>query len=70
MATNFWTQKNKKLIVSASMIILAWPILSGVFPTLWKIPTFFTTKVFGGISLMVVAAGFALFGVFMLWKDY
>lgn len=70
MATNFWTPQNEKIITAAGIGIAGYSIVSKAFAALPALPAFVTKPLFGQISLLTIAGGFAIYGVIMLYTKY
>jgi len=70
MAKNFWNPQTQKGVAITSMLISGYYILSTMFNQLPQVPEFITQPLVGSISLLVVSAGFTLYGAYMLIENY
>ena len=66
----FWTAQNEKLITSAGIGLTGYHVLAKGFAALPALPAFISKPIFGEISLLTVAGGLALYGVFMLYTKF
>jgi len=70
MANGFWTAQNEKLITSAGIGVSGYSIVSQAFTALPSLPAMMSKPIFGQISVLTIAGGLALYGVFMLYSKY
>lgn len=62
--------KNLKLLSAIGIGLVSWSVLSKAFAAIPVVPTLITKPLIGGISILVVGAGFAAYGIVILYSKY
>ncbi len=68
--TKFWTNTTEKLVIAIAMGLSGYSILASQFDKLPALPAMVSASIIGGISLLTVAAGFTLYGIYVLYEKY
>lgn len=62
--------KNQKIIVAASMGLSGYYILSQAFAQLYKLPELLSKPIFSNVSVITIAAGISIAGIFWMYSKY
>lgn len=68
--TKFWTPKTEKTTIAVGMALAGYSVISATFCGLPKLPAMLTNPVLSNISVVTIAAGLTLYGVFVLMTKY
>lgn len=66
----FWTPQTEKLAIGIGSGLVGYNVLSASFAKLPALPAFITNNLIGSISLLTVAGGLAVYGVFVLYTKF
>lgn len=64
----FMTAKQEKAMVMAGMGVVGYSVISKTFSGLPQLPSFVTNTLIGQLSIVTIAAGITLYGIWVLSK--
>lgn len=70
MVNKYWTPQTEKIATSLGIGLSGYYILSKTFVSLWQVPAIVTKPLIANVSILTVAAGLAIYGVWLLFKHY
>lgn len=66
----YWNPTIEKMSVAGGMVVAGYHIVSQAFTQLPALPEMITNNLMMGVSLLTVAGGLTLYGVYVLYAKY